>query len=65
MKLLEVERNLTITVSGAQSGMQGVSFQVESGELLGIAGLPAQGKHGDAGIDEGFCRNRYLVALKN
>lgn len=43
MKLLEVE-NLTVQYPGSANPACKVSFQVESGELLGIAGLPAQGK---------------------
>ena len=38
MKLLEVE-NLTVQYPGSANPACKVSFQVESGELLGIAGL--------------------------
>ena len=43
MKLLEVE-NLTVQYPGSTNPACKVSFQVESGELLGIAGASGAGK---------------------
>ena len=43
MKLLEVE-NLTVQYPGSANPACKVSFQVESGELLGIAGASGAGK---------------------
>ena len=54
MKLLEVE-NLTVQYPGSTNPACKVSFQVESGELLGIAGASgSREKHGDAVIDGDF-----------